>query len=61
MKKTVLITGGTGLVGNRLSQLLTEKNYKVTHLSRKRNLSATYPAFQWNIEKAQHLRKASNL
>ncbi len=53
MKKTVLITGGTGLVGTRLSQLLTEKDYKVIHLSRKRSLSATYPAFQWNIEKGE--------
>ena len=53
MKETVLITGGTGLVGNRLSQLLTEKGYKVIHLSRKRSLSATYPAFQWNIEKGE--------
>lgn len=50
MKETVLITGGTGLVGNRLSQLLTEKGYKVIHLSRKRSLSSTYPAFQWNIK-----------
>ena len=53
MKKTILITGGTGLVGSRLSQLLTEKDYKVIHLSRKRSLSATYPAFQWNIEKGE--------
>lgn len=53
MKKTVLITGGTGLVGNRLSYLLTKKGYKVIHLSRNRNLSATYPAFQWNIEKGE--------
>ena len=53
MKKTVLITGGTGLVGNRLSELLTNKGYKVIHLSRKRSLSAKYPAFQWNIGKGE--------
>ena len=51
--QTVLITGGTGLIGKRLSQLLTTKGYKVIHLSRKRRLSATYPAYQWNIEKEE--------
>ena len=51
--KTVLITGGTGLIGSRLSDLLTEKGYKVIHLSRRRKLSAKYPAYQWNIEKSE--------
>lgn len=51
--KTVLITGGTGLIGSRLSDLLTEKGYKVIHLSRRRKLSAKYPAYQWNIEKGE--------
>lgn len=31
---TVLITGGTGMIGNRLSELLTEKGYDVIILSR---------------------------
>jgi uncharacterized protein len=53
MNKTVLITGGTGLVGNRLSELLASRGYHVIHLSRKRNLSAKFPAFQWNIERGQ--------
>ena len=47
--KTVLITGGTGLIGGRLSELLTEKGYKVIHLSRKANPQATYPAYKWDI------------
>lgn len=50
MQKTVLITGGTGLVGSRLSGILTEKGYKVRHLSRRRNLVAAFPAYYWNYE-----------
>ncbi|MEL6943030.1 MAG: NAD-dependent epimerase/dehydratase family protein, partial [Bacteroidota bacterium] len=46
----VLIGGGTGLIGMRLSALLSAKGYQVTHLSRKQNLSAKYPAYQWNID-----------
>jgi uncharacterized protein YbjT (DUF2867 family) len=32
--KTVLITGGTGLVGSRLTELLLARNYNVIVLSR---------------------------
>jgi len=32
--QTILIAGGTGLIGNRLSQLLREKSYRVRLLSR---------------------------
>ncbi|HMN90013.1 MAG TPA: TIGR01777 family oxidoreductase [Saprospiraceae bacterium] len=46
--KTVLIGGGTGLIGNRLSVLLRDKGYQVLHLSRQANPSATFPAFAWN-------------
>lgn len=48
---TVLIAGGTGLIGTRLSQLLSEKGYTVLHLSRKRDLNSQFPAYQWDIEK----------
>jgi len=47
--QTILITGGTGLIGSRLSQLLTEKKYNVIHLSRRQNLKATYPAYAWDL------------
>lgn len=47
--KKVLIAGGTGLVGKRLSQLLVERNYEVSHLSRKENLDAVFPAYRWNV------------
>lgn len=46
---TILIAGGTGLVGNHLSRMLKEKNYTVLHLSRKKNLNATFPAFRWDV------------
>jgi len=46
---TVLITGGTGLVGTRLSQMLHDKGYRVIHLSRKEQLQAKFPAYRWDI------------
>ena len=51
--KTVLITGGTGLVGSRLSRMLKQQGYKVIHLSRKENLNGTFPAYQWNLDKGE--------
>ena len=49
--KTVLITGGTGLIGQRLSHLLNEYGYKAIHLSRRKNPKAVYPTYTWDIEK----------
>lgn len=47
---TILIAGGTGLLGSRLSQMLKEKNYTVLHLSRKKDLSARFPAYRWDLK-----------
>ncbi len=47
---TILITGGTGLVGQRLSYMLTTSGYRVIHLSRKENLNTAFPAYRWDIE-----------
>ena len=49
--QNVLIAGGTGLLGTRLSPLLKAKGYEVTHLSRTKNLEKTYPAYQWDLDK----------
>jgi len=49
--KKVLITGGTGLIGNRLSTLLKEKGYEILLLSRNPNAKAETKQFGWNIEK----------
>ncbi|MBP9883126.1 MAG: NAD-dependent epimerase/dehydratase family protein, partial [Chitinophagales bacterium] len=35
--KTILITGGTGLIGQALTQLLQKEGFAVTYLSRKRS------------------------
>ena len=43
--QTVLISGGSGLVGTQLSKLLLQKGYKVTHLSR-----SSKPAFDSRIQ-----------
>ncbi|GAB4241380.1 MAG: TIGR01777 family oxidoreductase [Ekhidna sp.] len=47
--KTILITGGTGLVGTTLSRMLHEKGYTVTHLSRS-PYSKTYKTFRWDVK-----------
>jgi len=46
----VLIAGGTGLVGTRLSQLLNEKGYEVVHLSRKKGTNSIYPTYVWDTK-----------
>lgn len=56
--KNVLIGGGTGMIGTRLSELLTEKNYKVAHLSRQENLQARFPAYVWDIKNGKIAEKA---
>lgn len=52
--ETVLITGGTGLVGTRLTEMLIEKGYKVIIVSRheiKNEADAIVQHATWNIEK----------
>jgi uncharacterized protein (TIGR01777 family) len=44
----VLITGGTGLVGARLSAVLTEAGHRVAHLSRTPAPGGPCRTFQWN-------------
>ncbi len=47
----VLITGGTGLIGKKLTALLLNKGYEVSLLSRKANESKTVKTFTWDVEK----------
>lgn len=51
--KTVLIGGGTGLIGQRLSQLLQKEGYRVLHLSRRPDPEAAFPAFAWDPFKGE--------
>jgi uncharacterized protein (TIGR01777 family) len=48
--KKVLITGGTGLIGERLSLLLKSKGYEVRILSRSKNQESPYNVFVWDLD-----------
>ena len=48
---TVLITGGSGLVGGHLTKLLLGEGFAVRHLSRSAKPDAPVPTFAWNIAK----------
>lgn len=49
-KKNILITGATGLIGSRLTELLLQKGHQVSHLGRKPS-SGAVPSFVWDVEK----------
>lgn len=48
MQKKILITGGTGLIGRRLTAMLLEEGNSVVHLSR--SAKGTVPTFQWDVK-----------
>ncbi len=45
----ILITGGTGLVGSRLTQLLLEKGHKISYLSRSKKSIPHVTVYEWNV------------
>src|SRR5688500_17028582 len=45
----ILITGGSGLVGTRLTEMLLAKGYDVAHLGRSKK-KGTIETFVWDIE-----------
>lgn len=47
----VLITGGTGLVGRKLIDLLLENGFKVSILSRSKQDIANVDSYLWNVKK----------
>ncbi len=49
--ETVLITGGSGLVGRHLSKKLVAKGYKVTFLSRTSQPNTDIPTYVWDLDK----------
>lgn len=55
---TILITGGTGLIGKALSQSLTQQGHQVRVLSRTPRAGAAVPEFYWNVEKQDIDEKA---
>jgi uncharacterized protein len=53
IKKTILITGGTGLIGRHLCKKLTERGYRIVLLSRNMNTLSRFPVFQWDLSSRQ--------
>jgi uncharacterized protein (TIGR01777 family) len=47
---SVLITGGSGLIGKYLTSLLISEGYKVSHLSRNASKSGIVKIFHWDPE-----------
>ena len=45
----ILITGGTGMIGLKLSRLLRNKGHQVYHLSRSKREDDEFPAFIWDL------------
>jgi uncharacterized protein len=48
--ETVLITGGTGLIGKHLCKTLKEKGYNIALLSRINDLAGNIPVYTWDPE-----------
>lgn len=49
--ETVIITGGTGLIGKHLSRKLKESGYIVALLSRNHSTDSEFPVYLWNPDK----------
>lgn len=49
--KKILITGGAGLIGSVLSEMLEQKGCEVAHLSRTKKKNARFKTYQWDLEK----------
>jgi uncharacterized protein (TIGR01777 family) len=47
----VVITGGSGLIGTPLTQLLLKNGYEVVHLSRRKSNNTMVPTFLWDYTK----------
>jgi len=50
MSQTILITGGTGSIGRRLTELLQQQNYQITWLSRSNKPVAGVAVYEWDIK-----------
>jgi uncharacterized protein (TIGR01777 family) len=49
--KTILIAGGTGLVGQLLAQTLKNEGYNIRLISRSKPANPIFPTFLWNVDK----------
>jgi uncharacterized protein (TIGR01777 family) len=50
MAQKVLITGGTGLIGKRLTTLLLNKGYEVAYLTRKKINIPSVKVYEWDVK-----------
>lgn len=50
MPGKILITGGSGLIGSRLSEMLIDQGYEVAHLSRSPDKFSHYKSFRWDVQ-----------
>jgi uncharacterized protein (TIGR01777 family) len=46
------LTGASGLVGTRLTELMSQKGYRISHLGRSKK-KGTVPSFVWDVGKRQ--------
>ncbi|SHN07702.1 TIGR01777 family oxidoreductase [Mucilaginibacter sp. OK098] len=52
-QKSVLLTGGTGLIGITITKQLLAKGYQVSHLSRKPGNDQQVKTFLWDVNKGE--------
>ena len=52
MATSILITGASGLIGTRLTEILLKAGYRVVHLGRAQK-AGSIPCFVWNVEKGK--------
>lgn len=57
MGKKILITGASGLIGSRLTEMLLQNDYQVSHLGRSKK-SGHVTSYTWNVEKGELDREA---
>jgi uncharacterized protein (TIGR01777 family) len=53
MGRSILITGGSGLLGKQLTKALLSQGYTVSHLSRSPGKDPQVKTFLWNVEKEE--------
>jgi uncharacterized protein (TIGR01777 family) len=51
--KSILLTGGTGVIGSALTEQLLNKGYTVSHVSRSPGKDARIKTFLWDVPKGQ--------